>query len=64
MIRDDKSSDTLDFILKFFPNYKVSLDPYEKVYAYFDDDIIGFISSSIIRLNWCSDSNNHLYYKK
>lgn len=48
MIKEVKFSDILEFILRFFPNYKVSLDPYEKVYAYFDDDIIGFISSSII----------------
>ena len=48
MIKEVKSSDILEFILRFFPNYKVSFDPYEKVYAYFDDDIIGFISSSII----------------
>ena len=63
MIRDVKSSDILDFILKFFPNYKVSLDPYEKVYAYFDDDIIGFISSSIIyercEINYIAVEDNY-----
>lgn len=63
MIRDVKSSDILDFILKFFPNYKVSLDPYEKVYAYFDDDIIGFISFSIIyercEINYIAVEDNY-----
>lgn len=48
MIKEVNPKDVLNFIIKYFPNYKISLDPFEKVYAYFDGDIIGFISFSII----------------
>lgn len=48
MIKEVNPKDVLNFIIKYFPNYKISLDPFEKVYAYFDGDIIGFISFSSI----------------
>ena len=48
MIKEVNPKEILNFILKYFPNYKISSDPFEKVYAYFDYDIIGFISFSSI----------------
>ena len=48
MIKEVSSDEVLDFILKFFPKYKISSDPFEKVYVYYDNVIIGFISCSII----------------
>lgn len=48
MIKETNSKEILNFIIKYFPNYKISSDPFEKVYAYFDGDIIGFISFSSI----------------
>lgn len=48
MIKEVSSDEVLDFILKFFPKYKISSDPFEKVYVYYDSKIIGFISCSII----------------
>ena len=49
MIKEVNASDVLDYALKYFPNFKVSENPFEKTYAYFmDDEIIGFISASII----------------
>lgn len=48
MIKEVSSIELLDFILKFFPNYVVSSDPFEKIFAYYDKDIVGFISISII----------------
>lgn len=41
-------SDISDFVLKFFPDYRISSDLFEKIYAYFDSKIIGFISCSFI----------------
>ena len=48
MIKEVNPIDVLNFIIKYFPNYKISSDPFEKVYVYYEDNIIGFISSSII----------------
>lgn len=48
MIKETNSKEILNFIIKYFPNYKISSDPFERVYTYFDDDIIGFISFSSI----------------
>lgn len=48
MIKEVSSDEVLDFILKFFPNYKISSDPFEKIFVYFDHEILGFISASII----------------
>ncbi len=48
-IKEVKSSDIFDFALKYFPSFKISENPYEKIYAYFvNGNIIGFISFSII----------------
>lgn len=42
----------LPFIIKYFPNYKINNNPYEKNYIYeINDKIIGFISYSIIYEN-------------
>ncbi len=48
MIKEVSYNDISDFVLKFFPGYLVSSDPFEKIYAFFDDKIIGFISCSVI----------------
>lgn len=48
MIKEVSSDEVLDFILKFFPKYKISSDPFEKIFVYYDSKIIGFISCSII----------------
>lgn len=49
MIREVNSNDILDFALKYFPNFKISDNPFEKIYAFFEEEeIIGFIASSII----------------
>lgn len=48
MIKEINSSEVLSFALTYFPNYKISSDLFEKVYAYFDNKIVGFISVSII----------------
>ena len=48
MIKEVNPKEINDFILKFFPSYMISSDPFEKVYVYIDGDIIGFISCSII----------------
>ena len=49
IIKEVNSLEILDFTLKFFPGYKVSKNPFEKLYAYYIDDIIvGFIVYSII----------------
>lgn len=48
-IKEVKPNEVLDFAIKYFPNFKVLENPFEKVYAYYiDDAIVGFISSSII----------------
>ena len=59
IIKEINSSDVLDFALKYFPNFKVLENPFEKVYAYFiDDDIIGLINKykflQSLTLNHCN----------
>ena len=48
MIKEVSFKEIFDFILKFFPKYNISSDPFEKVYVYYDSKIIGFISWIII----------------
>ena len=48
MIKEVSSKEVFDFIVKFFPNYNSSSDPFEKIYAFYDNEVIGFISCSII----------------
>ena len=49
IIKEVKSQDILNFAIKYFPDFKVVGNPYEKIYAYFIDDvIIGFIAFSVI----------------
>ena len=48
MIKEVSPKEIYDFILKYFPSYKISSDPFEKIFAYYDKDIVGFISVSII----------------
>lgn len=49
MIKEVNSDEILEFVLKYFPKYIVSSDPFEKVYAYYiDSKIVGFISISSI----------------
>lgn len=37
-----------DFAIKFFPSFSKETGPFDKVLAYIDDDICGFISYSVI----------------
>lgn len=49
IIKKVSPKDIMGFAVKYFSDFKVSNDPYEKIYAYYIDDvIIGFISFSVI----------------
>ena len=48
MIKEITNNEILEFAKKYFPDYKESSNPYEKIYGYYDKEILGFISISII----------------
>lgn len=49
IIKKVNSVDILDYILDYFPDYKISNNPFEFTYAYYlGEDIVGFIDYSII----------------
>lgn len=49
MIREVSDLKEVEMFLKtYFPSYIVSNDPYEKIYTYIDEDIIGLISISVM----------------
>lgn len=48
MITEVKCEDIEDIILKYFPKFKLSLNPFQKAIIYKLDDIIGFIVYSIM----------------
>lgn len=49
MIKEVKLSEIIEYALKYFPNFKVFENPFEKVYAYFKNGkVIGFVACSII----------------
>lgn len=49
MIKEISSLEALNFLRRYFPNYNLSNDPYEKVFGFTDSlDLIGVINVSII----------------
>lgn len=64
IIKKVNPNDILDYILKYFPDYKISDNPFEFIYAYYlDGNIIGFIDYSIIyekaEINYIAVSLDH-----
>ncbi len=48
MIKEISCNQVAPLLKKFFPSYQVNSDPFEKVVAYYHDEIIAIISYSII----------------
>ena len=48
MIENVSSKDACDFLTKYFDDYKIDADPFEKVAIYRDKEILGAISYSVI----------------
>ena len=48
MIQNVSSKDAFDFLAKYFDDYKIDTDPFEKVAIYRNKKIVGAISYSVI----------------
>ena len=48
MIDNVSSKDAYDFLIKYFDDYKIDTDPFERVAIYRDKEVVGAISYSII----------------
>lgn len=48
MIKETNKLETESFLKKYFPDYKITEDPFEKIYIYEEKNCIGLISISII----------------
>ena len=64
IIKRVNSIDILNYILEFFPNFKIGKNPFEFTYAYYlDNNIVGFIDYSIIydkaEINYIAVSLNY-----
>ena len=48
MIREASKTETKPFLKRYFPNYIITKDPFEKIYIYEENNCLGVISISII----------------
>ena len=48
MIENVSSKDVFDFLTKYFDDYKIDTDPFERLAIYRDKEILGAISYSVI----------------